>query len=178
MRNSSTEHNLPVMRPQLRTLPWVTLMLLFPLALSGDEDLRISREDMVAIHADRAWEDIEPDTVHFEGHFKMQVRGLLVNADRVTLYGKLDNPDRLELQGSPARFHLSHTQGNRMEDVAGEALEIVYQRESELISLNGTARLVQGENVLQSSEVEYDIKSNRFRAKGATGVHINIPTPE
>lgn len=139
-------------------------------------ELSLNREDVVAIRADQAWEDVTPDTVHFNGHFEMHIRDWLVNADRATLHGKLDQPDRLVLQGSPARFELSHRQGNRMETLQGEAGEIVYERVPGLILLHGNASLGQDGSVLHSNSIEYDIATDRFRARGETGVEIKAVT--
>ena len=180
MRNSGSEHNQPMRWQQLQLLPWALTLLLCSLPLGAQEggqaEFTISSEDMVSIRADQAWEDIEPDTLHFAGHFEMHIRDWLVNADRATLYGKLDHPDRLILEGTPARFRASRTEGGRTESVQAEAREIVYERETERVILNGAARLVQGENLLQSNTVEYDIRSNRFRARGDTGVQLVVPT--
>jgi lipopolysaccharide transport protein LptA len=176
MRNSGSEHNQPMRCPLLQLLPWTLPLLLHSLALAAQEGFTISSEDMVSIRADQAWEDIEPGTLHFAGHFEMHIRDWLVNADRATLHGKLDHPDRLVLEGTPARFRASRTEDGRTESVQAEAREIVYERETERVILNGAARLVQGENQLQSNMVEYDIRSNRFRARGDTGVQLVVPT--
>jgi lipopolysaccharide transport protein LptA len=171
MRNSAKEHT-PFILPRLVSLVFV--LLLQPFSLSGDQQFDITSEDMVAIHADQAWEDIEPGKVHFSGHFEMRVRDLVLSSDRATLFGELDDPDRLVLEGSPTRFSLSHTLGDRTEAVQAEAREIVYDRETGLMTLNGSARLAQGENFLLSERIEYDIKADRFRTSSETGLEINV----
>jgi len=176
MRNSTLEHN-PQWVPSRRLLlHCMLLMSFYPLASMAGGEFRLNREDVIAIRADQAWEDVEPDTVHFNGHFEMYIRDWLVNADRATLLGQLDEPDRLVLYGSPARFKLSHLQGNQPETVQAEAAEIIYERATGLIILHGNASLGQGENVLRSSTIEYDIETDRFRAQGETGVQINTVT--
>jgi len=178
MRNSAAKHNQGTKHSLFHL--WVCIALAgFTAELPAqDEGFQISSEDMIAIRADQAWEDSQPNTIHFEGNFEMRVHDWLVQADRAIVKGKLDDPVRLELAGSPARMELSHTVNGRTEKVLGEAEEIIYDRESELIYMNGTARLGQGENVLQSSSVEYDVKENRFRAAGDTGVQIQVATEE
>ena len=176
MRNSIREHHQQTPHRFWRTPRWVLLILLYPFALAGSGEFSLHPEDMVAIRADQGWEDEEPNIVHFEGHFEMHVRDWQVMADQAILYGKLDDPERLVAQGAPVRFEVSLVEGNRSEMVLGEAREVVYERETRSIHLNGGARLVQGENVLQSSIIEYDIKSGRFRAKGEAGVQITAET--
>jgi len=178
MRNSARNHNKSHFRTRTSVLCGVVLALLSPEAWTQDQEFQISSEDMIAIRADQAWEGSEPDTVHFEGNFEMRVHDWFVKADRATLEGKMDSPERLVLQGSPVRMELSHTVNGRTEQVSGEAQEIVYDRQDELIYLNGSAQLTQGENVLQSNSIEYDVKANRFRAEGDTGVRIQVATEE
>jgi lipopolysaccharide transport protein LptA len=170
MRNFASKHNqvLP------SGLPTVLFMLLVgPINLVNGQEFTITSEDMVAIHADQAWEDIEPDTVHFSGHFEMRVRDMVLHADRASVYGKLDNPDRLVMEGSPTHLSLSQTQGDRVETVQAQAKQIIFERGSGLMRLNGDARLAQGDNVLFSEHIEYDIRNDRFQTLGHTGVEID-----
>lgn len=152
----------------------VLLMVPQPCISGDDQGFRLGREDVVSIRADTAWEDIEPDTVHFEGNFRMQVRDWLVLADRATLHGKLDDPDRIMLEGSPARLELSYTLGERTEIIRGEASKIVYDRKTAQIRLSGDARMSQDDKLLHSSEIDYDINTDRFRTQGATGINVRV----
>ena len=104
----------------------------------------------------------------------MRIRDLLLNSDQASLYGKLENPERLVLLGSPARFNLSRNQGDQTDTIKAEAREIIYERESQSIFLNGDARLAQGDNVLHSNNIEYNVKTDRFRTEGQTDVQINV----
>lgn len=191
MRNSTRKHNRskvsstsatqprsPLYRPNL-PLPLViltTLLLMVPQprASGDDQGFRFSQEDMVSIRADTGWEDIEPDIVHFEGHFEMRVRDWLVLADRATLYGKLDDPDHLVLEGSPASMQLTYTLGERTKIVQGQAQKITYDRESAQIRLSGDARIGEGDKILHSDEIDYDISTDRFRTQGATGINVRV----
>jgi len=152
----------------------ILLMVPQPCISGDDQGFSLSREDVVSIRADTAWEDIEPDIVHFEGNFRMQVRDWLVLADRATLHGRLDDPDLLVLEGSPARMELSYTLGERKEIVQGEASKIVYDRKAAQIRLSGDARIGQDDKMLHSSEIDYDINTDRFRTQSATGINVRV----
>jgi lipopolysaccharide transport protein LptA len=171
MRNSISKHNRLILP---RFVVVVFLPLQWPCSLSGDQTFGISSEDMVSIHADQGWEDTEPDTLHFSGHFEMRVGDAQLTADRATVHGPLENPDWLVLQGSPARMSLFHTQNNRVQPIQAEAEEIAYEREAALMRLRGSARLAEGDNVLLSHDIEYDIKTDRFNTQGKTSVQINV----
>ena len=181
MRNSTRQYHsptdhatyalqVPVLIPALAAL---LLMVPQPRASGDEQGFRIGHEDVVSIRADTAWEDIEPDTVHFEGHFEMQVRDWMVSADRATLYGKLDDPDHVVLEGSPAHMELSYTLGERTQIIQGQASKILYDRKAAKIRLSGDARMGQGDKILQSNEIDYDIKTDRFHTEGETGININ-----
>jgi lipopolysaccharide transport protein LptA len=188
MRYSTSRHHKPTValrqsrlsfpgsNQALLTAVLAALLLMVPQpCISGDvQGFRLGREDVVFIRADKAWEDITPDTVFFEGHFEMQVRDWLVLADRAVLHGKLDDPEHLELEGSPARMELSYTLGERTEILQGEASKIVYDRETAQIRLSGNARMGQDDKVLRSSEIDYDINTDRFRTRGETGINITV----
>jgi len=175
MRNSASEHNHLILT---RFVALVVVLLQWPISLKGDQVFTITSEDMVAIHADRGWEDVQPNTVHFVGHFEMRIRDAQLTANRATLYGKLENPDRLVLQGSPAQISLSHALDNRVEKILAEANQIVYERQAALMRLTGAARLAEGDNVLLSDGIEYDIKKDRFRSTGKNGVQIKVRPPK
>jgi lipopolysaccharide transport protein LptA len=175
MRNSAGKHKPALFPGLLAVLP---LLLFLPFSLSGQQKFSITREDMVALHADRAWEAIEPDTLHFAGHFEMRVGDMVLSADRATLYGQLNDPDRLVLEGSPARLSVSQTKSDGVETIQAEAQEMLYERESDLMLLIGAARLTQGDNVLISDRIEYDISADRFRTQGQTGVQIDVDPQE
>ncbi len=150
----------------------VLLMVPQARASGDDQGFRIGHEDVVSIRADTAWEDTQPDVVHFEGRFEMHVRDWMVLADRAVLFGKLDDPDRVVLEGSPARMELSYTLGERTEIVHGQASKIVYDREAAQIRLSGDAQMGQGDKMLRSGEINYDISTDRFQTKSETGISI------
>ncbi len=174
MRNSVDKHK---SSPNKRISGILALVcLLLPITGLSEEKFRLTSEDMVTLRADEAWEDVEPDTVHFSGNFEMRIRDWVLNANTASLYGKIDNPDRLLMQGSPARIKISHGTGSKLQELQGEAQEIIYDRASDTIRLSGNARLDQGDNVMQSSRIEYDIKTDRIHATGDGGVQINVNT--
>lgn len=175
MRNSASKHN-PVPLPRL--LAVLPPLLLLPFSLSGQQQFSITSEDMVALRADQAWEAIEPDTLHFAGHFEMRVGDIVLHADRATLYGQLNDPDRLVLEGSPARLSVSQTKNDGVKTIQAQAHEMRYERESNLMLLNGAARLTQGDSVLVSERIEYDISTDRFRTEGQTDVQIDVSPQE
>jgi len=131
--------------------------------------------DSVTIHSDEAWEDTQPKIIHFKGHFRLEASDWSVSADQATLYGNLDDPETVTLTGSPARFQVAVVASGETEMVQGDADSITYQRSQNVIRLENSARLVWGENAIRGESIVYDFKSDRFRAAGDGGIHIEIP---
>lgn len=153
-------------------------LLAAALPAGAQEPFSISREDVVTIRAETAWEDIQPGIVHFSGGFEMQVRDWRLIAERATVHGPLDDPETVDLAGSPARLDLSRAEAAGEEDVEAAARRIVYQRDRKLVVLEGDARVSQGESVLRSSRIEYEPDTDRLRASGESGVRIDLPAME
>lgn len=153
------------------------LALALPM-LAVAEPFRIGRDDIIELRADTAWEDEAPDIVHFSGHFEMRVRDWLLVADEATVRGPLEDPELIEAKGRPASMTIGHGTADHPEPVTAEALHIIYQRGGKSVLLDGAVVLVQGESVLRSDHVEYELETDRLRASGVSGVQISLPMQE
>ena len=149
------------------------LSVLLPLLLAVSlpavaEAPRVSRHDTVTVQADEAWEDSANDAVHFRGHFEIRASDWQVTADQATLYGPLDDPDRVVAEkGAKIRLNTAGTSDHK--PVAGEADRIEYVRKGDLVTLTGSARLHKQENTMQSGTIEYNRATDSFRAGGSRG---------
>jgi len=158
---------------QIVFLAWTTLFA--GLAMSDGERLSgFSAGDTVSIRAEKAWEDVAPNTIHFSGHFELKAQDWYLSADQATLYGDLDDPETAILTGSPARIQLETVSHGRLEIITGKAARIVYRRVTNSISLEGGASLSRAGQTMQSEEIEYDIDQDRIHAGGSQGVHILV----
>lgn len=131
--------------------------------------------DTINISADEALEDEKPGILHLKGNFMMRSENWYVTASRATVFGSPTEPDRILLQGSPARFMLLPDDQVDKEQIEATALEIEYQKINNSLSLRGDARLILGNETIHSSTIEYDITTSRYRAGGDNGVIIRVP---
>lgn len=134
--------------------------------------------DMISISADEASEDEQPGILHFKGHFRMHSDDWNLTADAATVYGNPDRPDRITLQGSPARFVVNRSDGAQPGQIEADAEVVEYTRADSLLLLSSGATLKLGDEVIHSKRIEYDIGTNRYKAGGADGVHIVVPPIE
>jgi lipopolysaccharide transport protein LptA len=142
-------------------------------SLPGDGDI-----ETISITADVASEDIEPGILHFEGHFTMRTPHWRLESTRATVYGDPDQPDRVYLQGSPARFLINRDTSEGEGIVEVTAPEMEYMRSTSILKLQGGAVLKLDDETIQSEVIEYNIETQRYRAGGADGVLIEVPPVE
>jgi lipopolysaccharide transport protein LptA len=131
--------------------------------------------DAISISADEAKEDERPGILHFEGHFQMRSSDWLLTSSQATVYGKPNKPDRIYLEGSPARFHVSPADKSEKDSIEAAASVVEYVRDTNRLMLSGGATLVLGEEVIRSTYIEYNIDTNRYSAGGESGVSIEVP---
>ena len=131
--------------------------------------------ETVSISADEAFEDIQPGILHFSGHFLLRSSDWQLESERATVYGKPDRPDKVYLEGSPARFLIKRHLGDGQDSVEASAPKVEYQRATHLLKLSGGAVLKLDGEVIRSSVIEYNINTDRYRAEGVNGVMIEVP---
>lgn len=147
--------------------------------------LDLSSDDTVTITAQRAWEDDEGDITHFTGSFELHAPDWYVSADSAVVYGKLDDPDKLVIEGRPAKiFILRDTKksaGNSDPEsepnIEGVAFTIEYYRNTNTLKMRGAAILTREDNTLSSEIIEYDIDEDSYSAGGEGGINIQF-SPE
>lgn len=134
--------------------------------------------EMISISADEASEDEQPGILHFKGHFLMRSDDWNLASDTATVYGSPDRPDRVILEGSPARFVVRRAGNERPGQIVADARIVEYSRADNRLLLSSGATLKLGDEVIRSGHIEYDIDANRYKAGDADGVHIEVPPLE
>ena len=105
-------------QPRARVLYSVLATLWFGGDATALEGIKPGNGDAIGITADQAWEDTEPDLIHFQGNFEMHSNQWHLTAESAALQGKLDAPDQVVLLGSPAQISLLHDVNGRSETIA------------------------------------------------------------
>ena len=152
-----------------------------PSGLAGSLDF--SSDDTVTVTAEKAWEDDEPNVIHFSGKFELRGLDWLLSGDSAVVYGKLDNPDRVVVEGKPAKVAFLRNEEDSdistTEDrVDGTALFVEYFRASDKLKMRGTATLVRKDSTLASEVIEYDVEKDRYSAGGEGGIHVQLSTDD
>ena len=154
----------------------ITLCLLMSTScLCGAAPLGEGAFDMISISADEASEDEQPGILHFNGNFLMQSTDWQLTSEEATVYGSPDKPDRVYLEGAPARFLINQNDRENQGQIKAAAPVVEYLRDDNILMLSGGATLMLDDEVIRSIYIEYDINTNRYRAGGIDGVLIEVP---
>ena len=136
--------------------------------------LGVDAFDTISISADQASEDVLPGILHLKGNFLMRSTDWHLTSAKATVYGSPNKPDRVFLEGSPARFLVLRSDTPGKEPIEAIATVIEYYRDTNRLSLSGGATLMLGDEVVRSNSVEYDIDTNRYKTGGNEGVFIKV----
>ena len=144
----------------------------FPL---GAQPLGEDAFDIISISADEAREDEQPGILHFNGNIRMQSSDWKLTSEVATVYGSPDKPDRVFLEGVPARFVVYRNDQTELGSIKAAASAVEYIRDANVLILSGGAMLELGDEVIRSTDIRYDISTNRYQAGGTGGVLIKVP---
>ena len=134
-----------------------------------------NRLETIRISADEAYEGMQSGTLHLKGNFLMQSHEWKLESGKSTVYGKPDKPDKVFLEGTPARFLITRNDAKGWYTVEANASKIEYLRSLNTLELTGDAVLMLDDEVIRSSVIKYDIDRKRYWAGGVDGVMIEVP---
>ena len=144
------------------------------------DSLKFSSNDTVTVTAERAWEADEVDVIHFSGQFELRAPDWSLFGDSAVVYGKLDNPDRVVVEGTPARISFLRNESGDSgrteapERVDGEASVVEYFRSTDKLVMRGAARLTRKDSSLVSELIDYDVDADRYSASGRGGINVQF----
>ena len=137
-----------------------------------------SADDNITIRSAEARLDEQADIIHFGGGFEIRANDFYLSSEQASLYGKLDNPETIEVTGSPAIIRVGTTHQGRTSTISGEAQRIVYQRDTDSIRMEGQASLSRDGYTMSGGEIVYEIATDQLRAGGAGGIRIEVQPNE
>lgn len=88
-----------------------------------------------------------------------------LTADTVTIYVKDNNFQRMEATGNPA--NLRYRSSADKPEIQGTSKRVEYDVVTAKVTMSGGARLTQGQDTFSGDRVEYDLKDDVVRARGA-----------
>jgi lipopolysaccharide export system protein LptA len=136
--------------------------------------LESDAEQPITIDSNTATYDDASATSTYIGNVICVQGSIRVNSDKLVVYLKDGEADKLVFTGKPAHFKQTPSAG--AEDINGEALTGEYFPKENLLVLIDNAIVKQGNAVYSSKYIEYDIKSSLVKAgeksSDAKRVHV------
>ena len=111
------------------------------------------------------------NTLHFYGNVLVSQGNISIKADDLFVETKDGVGQKLIAKGKPAEFKQNDLENG---DLIATAKEIVYTVDRQVLNLNGDAKFQQGGSLVQSGNIEFDLKAQRVKADGdqATGGRV------
>ncbi|CAA0100075.1 Lipopolysaccharide export system protein LptA [Halioglobus japonicus] len=156
----------------------VLLSLLFLVAMQPAfaDSIGFTSDDTITITAQRGWEGDEADVIHFSGNFELHAPDWSMAGDTAVVYGTLDNPDKVVVEGRPAIISFlrsedeNATDADGPEEVTGTANVVEYFRDTDTLVMRGGSSLLRKESRLSSEIIEYNVETDRYSASGEGGI--------
>ena len=150
------------MNPLNRRFGWMlALALVPPLAVALPED----RNQPIQLEASRGQIDQKTGVSVYEGNVVISQGSMRLNADVATIHIKDGGFQRMEATGNPVNLRYRPTADKP--EILGASQRVEYDVAGAKVIMSGNARLTQGQDVFTGDRVEYDLKSDVVRARGA-----------
>ncbi|MDP2902584.1 MAG: lipopolysaccharide transport periplasmic protein LptA [Methylovulum sp.] len=136
--------------------------LLITLYASGAFALESDADQPITIDSNTATYDDATATSTYSGNVISVQGSIRVNSDKLVVYLKDGEVEKLVFTGKRAKFRQTPSQGG--DDIIGEALIGEYYPKKNLLTLIDEATVTQGNATYTSKFIEYDIKSALVKA--------------
>lgn len=142
---------------------WLATALLSAplLAFALPED----RNQPIQLEASRGQIDQKTGVSVYEGNVVITQGSMRLTADTVTIYVKDNNFQKMEATGNPT--HLNYKPTADKPELQGASKRVEYDVVGAKVIMSGGARLTQGQDSFIGDRVEYDLKDDVVRARGA-----------
>jgi len=140
----------------------VMLMLTSGMAAAESIDVGRSGAQTIIARAERAWQSEAGDVMHFKGALELRGEHWRVNADSALIEGQLEDPERVIVEGAPARIIVGAI--DDPEPVEGLSQHLEFEPRNQVVRLEGAATIVKGEQSISSESIRYSLERNTFAA--------------
>lgn len=123
------------------------------------------RSQPIQLEASRGQLDQKTGISVYEGNVVITQGSMRLAADTATIYIKDNNFQRMDATGNPA--NLRYKSALDKPEIQGTSKRVEYDVASAKVIMSGGVRVVQGQDVFTGDRLEYDLKEDVIRAKGA-----------
>lgn len=127
--------------------------------------LREDRSQPIRISANTVTVDQKAGVTRYQGDVVMQQGTLRIAADRVVVRYEQGEIQSLSAFGKPVTFR--QRPDNEEQEIKGTAARLQYSAADQVLHLYDSVALHQGDDVLHSAVLHYDIGNNRLQAESS-----------
>ncbi len=133
------------------------------LAAMDAHALREDRSKPIRISANTVTVDQKAGVTRYQGGVVMQQGSLRIAADRVVIRYEQGEIETLSAFGNPVTFR---QRDDKQQEIKGSAARLQYSAADRILHLYERVALQQGDDVLHSPVLHYDLANNRLEAEG------------
>lgn len=126
--------------------------------------LREDRGQPIRISANTVTVDQKAGVTRYQGDVVMQQGSMRIAADRVVIRYSKSEMESLSAFGNPLTFR--QRPDNQEQEIKGSAARLQYSAADQVLHLYDSVTLHQGDDVLHSAVLHYDLGNNRLQAEG------------
>ncbi|MDQ5911129.1 MAG: lipopolysaccharide export system protein LptA [Pseudomonadota bacterium] len=141
---------------------WALALALIPLLAAA---LPEDRNQPIQLEARSGEINQQTGVSVYKGNVVISQGSMRLNADIATIHVKDGSFQRMEATGNPVNLRYQPTADKP--EILGTSQRVEYDVVSAKVVMSGNARLTQGQDVFTGDRVEYDLKSDVVRARGA-----------
>ena len=132
-------------------------------------------DDAIIVRARKAHEAENGSVMFLQGGLELRAPEWRIDANRGEIFGKLEDPDRIVVDGDPARISVSRSDDGEIFDGRGQHIE--FEPNGRTVKLEGEAVVVKGRQSIRSPSIEYALDEDKFSA-GEDGRVRVVTTPK
>lgn len=146
----------------MRTLRYLAIIVGL-VAATDAHALREDRDQPIHISANTVTVDQKTGVTRYQGSVVMRQGSLRIAADRVVIRYQQGEIESLSAFGNPVTFRQRPDEGEQ--EIKGSAARLQYSATDRILHLYDRVALHQGEDVLHSATLHYDLGNNRLQAE-------------
>ena len=162
----------------LKLIASLTLMVFPSIGITATS----SAASEIVIKGASAEFDKTNNTITYTGDVEAKMDSVAINGEILLVNLAQDRVQLITTSGNPARFSQAASPSKgRPNDTSAAAEKIIYFPEKNELVLTGNARLTQGNNVISSPSIRYDILAGEVEAgdgKGEKRVQMQLLLPK
>lgn len=144
------------------------LMSMVIMSASASEDTE-SIYDPIVISAEKASQNVGEQGFKLSGQLRINTRTWAIKGDSGIVEGRIDDSDFVKVQGAPADIKY---RSDRKRTVSGTAAILNYSAKNNVVKLSGSAKLLKGNQSVESDVIEYFLDTGTWSAGNTSRVKM------